>query len=162
MPTLAAALKQEVSRLAAREVKKVLRPLRKVQRQVTALRLDAKGYRRTLLSVERRFVRLKARVARGAGSAAERGRRIAGDTVRALRRRLGMTRLEFAKVLNVSPGSIFGWESGRTVPRGKNVARILEVKKMGVRKARARAEGPETRRAPVNGRRRGARRRGRR
>ena len=163
MPTLAAALKQEVRRLAAREVKKVLRPLRKVQRQMKALRLDSRGYRRTLASVERRFVRLKARVGRGAGGSAQRGRRIAADTVRALRSRLAMTRLQFAKVLDVSPGSIFGWESGRTAPRGKNVARILELKKMGVRKARAKASGAPKRRSAANGRRRrGPKRRGRR
>jgi hypothetical protein len=157
MPTFAAALKQEVRRLAAREVKKALRPLRKVQRQVKALRLDSRGQRRTLASVERRVSRLKTRVGRG-GGAAERGRRQAADTVRSLRRRLEMTRLEFAKLLGVSPGSIFGWESGRTAPRGRNVARIQELRRKGVKQVRARSGKARSRR-PTARRPAGARRR---
>ena len=157
MPTFAAALKQEVRRLAAREVKKALRPLRKVQRQVKALRLDSRGQRRTLASVERRFSRLKARVGRG-GGVAERGRRQAAETVRSLRRRLEMTRLEFAKLLGVSPGSIFGWESGRTAPRGRNVARIQELRRKGMKQVRGRASKAPSRR-PTARRRGGARKR---
>jgi transcriptional regulator with XRE-family HTH domain len=52
-----------------------------------------------------------------------------------------MTREQFARLLGVSPGSIFGWETGRTTPRGRSAARFLEVRKLGVRKVRASA-GP--------------------
>jgi len=157
MPSLAATLKQEVRRMAAREVKKTLRPLRKLQRQLKALRVDSRGQRRTLASVERRFARLKARVGRG-GGAADRGRRQAADTVRSLRSKLGMTRLEFAKLLGVSPGSIFGWESGRTAPRGRNVSRIQELKKKAISKGRGGAGAAPSRRPSARGRR-GARKR---
>ena len=54
-----------------------------------------------------------------------------------LTRRAGMTREQFARLLGVSPGSIFGWETGRTTPRGRSAARFLEVRKVGVRKIRA-------------------------
>jgi transcriptional regulator with XRE-family HTH domain len=50
-----------------------------------------------------------------------------------------MTREQFARLLGVSPGSIFGWETGRTTPRGRSAARFLEVRKLGVRKVRASA-----------------------
>jgi hypothetical protein len=40
-----------------------------------------------------------------------------------------MTRLEFAKLLAVSPGSIFGWETGRTIPRGASRARLIELRR---------------------------------
>src|SRR5438445_38840 len=70
-----------------------------------------------------------------------RGARLSAEDIRGLRSRLGMTREQFAKLLGVSPGSIFGWETGRTIPRGRSMARVLEVRKMGVRKARARV-GP--------------------
>jgi DNA-binding transcriptional regulator YiaG len=52
-----------------------------------------------------------------------------------------MPRVEFAKLLGVSPGSIFGWETGRTLPRGRSVARLRDVRKMGVRAARGTASG---------------------
>ena len=51
-----------------------------------------------------------------------------------------MTRLEFAKLIEVSPGSVFGWEKGKTTPRGATVSRLGEAKKLGVRAARARVE----------------------
>ncbi len=47
-----------------------------------------------------------------------------------------MTRVEFAQQLEVSPGSIFGWETGRTVPRGQNAAKILEMARRGTAEAR--------------------------
>jgi DNA-binding transcriptional regulator YiaG len=52
--------------------------------------------------------------------------------VKALRlasRSVHMTRLEFAKLVGVSPGSIFGWETGRTIPRGASRARLIELRR---------------------------------
>jgi transcriptional regulator with XRE-family HTH domain len=55
-----------------------------------------------------------------------------------VRDRLRLTREQFARALGVSAGSIFGWESGRTLPRRRSLARFEELRKMGVRQARAR------------------------
>jgi DNA-binding XRE family transcriptional regulator len=157
--TLAAALKAEVRKLAAKEVQKGLRSLRTVQRQIKKLRLAARSNRKSLRAVERSFGRLEARVP--SGGRRGRGARLSGEDIRSLRARLGMTREQFARLLSVSPGSIFGWETGRTVPRGRSMARVLEVRKMGVRRARAKV-APAARRGRPAGRaraRRGGRRR---
>jgi DNA-binding transcriptional regulator YiaG len=136
MPTLAGTLRAEIRRLAARELKKTQRPLRRVQKQLRALKLLARGQKRALASLERRLSRIKQKAAlRGAGPAAE-GPTVAPAAVRELRSRLQMTRVEFARVLDVSPGSIFGWETGRTVPRGVNASKILEVARRGTAEAR--------------------------
>jgi hypothetical protein len=157
--TLASALKAEVRRLAAKEVHKGLRQLRTLQRQIKKLRLASRSNRRGLRAVERSFGRLEARVPSGG----RRGRsaRLSGEDIRSLRSRLGMTREQFARLVGVSPGSIFGWETGRTVPRGRSMTRVLEVRKMGVRRARAHIASAGARRRPAGrGRaRRGARRR---
>lgn len=141
---LAAALKLEVRRLAAKEVQKGLRSLRAMQRQMKKLRLAARAHRRAVRAVERNFGRLEARVPSGG----RRGRRahLSGEDIRGLRANLRMTREQFARLLGVSPGSIFGWETGRTVPRGRSMARVLEVRKMGVRRARARVSAAPVRR----------------
>jgi DNA-binding transcriptional regulator YiaG len=148
--TLASALKDAVRRASARETQKIVRRLRRLQRQVKALRQEARGQRRNVAGVERRFSRLKTRVLR-TGVSAGPGRPLTPQSIRSLRERLGMPRVEFAKLVGVSPGSIFGWETGRTLPRGRSVARLRDVRKMGVRAARGKAGG-----------RRGARRRARR
>ena len=137
---LAAALKAEVRRLAAKEVHKGLRQVRTLQRQIRKLRATSRAHRKGLRAVERSFDRLQARMP-STGGRRGRGARLSAEDIRGLRSRLGMTREQFAKLLGVSPGSIFGWETGRTIPRGRSMARVLEVRKMGVRKARARV-GP--------------------
>ena len=135
MATLAAALKSEVRSVIAAEVRKVLRPVRKLLLQVKVLKRAARDQRRNLASVEARLDRLKTRVAlrRSRGK----GPRVSADSIRSFRSRVAMTREQFARLLGVSPGSIFGWETGRTTPRGRSAARFLEVRKQGVRKVRA-------------------------
>ena len=149
--TLAAALKTEVRRLAAREVQRGLRQVRTLQRQMKKLRLTARAHRRNLRAMERTFGRFEARLPSGG----RRGRtaRLSGEDIRNLRARLRMTREQFSKLLGVSPGSIFGWETGRTVPRGRSMARVVEVRKMGVRRARATVKGGPARRGRKLGRR---------
>ena len=128
--TLASALKDAVRRASAREMQKTMRRLRRLQRQVKSLRLEARAQRRIVAGVERRFSRLKSRVLR-TGVSAGPGRPLTPQSIRSLRERLGMPR--------ISPGSIFGWETGRTLPRGRSVARLRDVRKMGVRAARGKA-----------------------
>ena len=142
--TLASALKDAVRRASARETQKTMRRLRRMQRQVKALRQEARAQRRIVAGVERRFSRLKARVLR-TGVSAGPGRPLTPQSIRSLRERLGMPRIEFAKLLGVSPGSIFGWETGRTLPRGRSVARLREVRKMGLRAARGASGGTKRR-----------------
>jgi helix-turn-helix protein len=150
--TLASALKAEVRRLAAKEVQKGLRSVRALQRQIKKLKLASRANRRGLRAVERSFGRLESRVPSGG----RRGRRarLSGEDIRSLRARLRMTREQFAKLLGVSPGSIFGWETGRTVPRGRSMTRVLEVRKMGVRRARAQVSPAARRRGRTPGRKR--------
>lgn len=136
MPTLAGTLRAEIRRLAARELKKTQRPLRRLQKQLRALKLFSRGQKRAIASLERRLVRLKQKAAlRGAGPSVE-GPTVAPETVRELRSRLQMTRVEFARILDVSPGSIFGWETGRTTPRGMNASKILDLTRRGTAEAR--------------------------
>ena len=133
--TLASALKDTIRRVSAREIQKIMRRVRRLQRQVKALRQEGRAQRRIVSGVERRFTRLKARALR-TGVSAGPGRPLTPQSIRSLRERLRMPRIAFAKLVGVSPGSIFGWETGRTLPRGRSVARLREVRKMGLRKAR--------------------------
>ena len=150
--TLAAALKDAVRRASTRDTQKTLRRLRRLQRQVKALRLEARAQRRIVAGVARRFERLKTRVLR-TGVSAGPGRPLTPQSIRSLRERLGMPRIEFAKLVGVSPGSIFGWETGRTLPRGRSVARLRQVRKMGVKAARGEGKGRKRRRGGRRARR---------
>jgi DNA-binding transcriptional regulator YiaG len=150
--TLASALKDTIRRISAREIQKIMRRVRRLQRQVKALRQEGRAQRGIVARVERRFTRLKARALR-TGVSAGPGRPLTPQSIRSLRERLRMPRIAFAKLVGVSPGSIFGWETGRTLPRGRSVARLREVRKMGFRRARN-AAGPGRRGKGRKGRRR--------
>ena len=138
--SLASALKDTIRRVSGREIQKIMRRVRRLQRQVKALRQEGRAQRRIVTGVERRFTRRKARALR-TGVSAGPGRPLTPQSIRSLRERLRMPRIAFAKLVGVSPGSIFGWETGRTLPRGRSVARLREVRKMGLRRARN-AAGP--------------------
>ncbi len=149
-PSLASALRNEVRRLAAREVRKALKSLRRVERRVQGLKLEARVREKALAKVERKIGRLAAR--------ASSRRRVAATAslppaaIRALRDRLSLSRAKFARLLGVSPGSIFGWERGASVPRRDSVARLLALDKRQGKKAPAGGG-----RRPARGRRRGSR-----
>jgi DNA-binding transcriptional regulator YiaG len=130
MPRLAALLRDEIRRLAAREVRKSSVHVRRLRLRMAGLKQTLRTQKRALARLERRVESLKRRSGSGPGAPAERSS-ISSTRVAALRDRLQMTRLEFADLLGVSPGSIFGWEKGRTVPRGANAARVLEVERGG-------------------------------
>jgi len=147
MPTLAATLRHEIRRLAKAEVSRALRPLARMKKQVKSLRLGSRGSRRALASLERGLRRLSDRLSVQSLRARIRrpsaGPRVAPRVIRALRDGLHMTRREFAKLLGVSPGSIFGWETGRTIPRGGSRARLVALrrKKGGAARGRGRQGG---------------------
>jgi DNA-binding transcriptional regulator YiaG len=136
------------------ELKKARQRLRKLQKQVTELRRQSQGTTRVLAGMRRRISGLRSGM-RQAGAAAVRrtGPQMSPQAIRAVRDRMRMTREQFAKLVGVSPGSIFGWESGRTQPRRGAVGRLAELRKTGVRAARAQVAGLG------RGRRRRARRR---
>ena len=164
MPTLAATLRNEIRRLGRAEVKKALRPLARIRKQVKSLRLDSRGTKRALSSLERGLRRLRDRVsAQSLGARARKpaaGPRIAPRVIRGLRDKRRMTRLEFAKLLDVSPGSIFGWETGRTIPRGASRARLIELRNQrGAASARPADRRGKGRRAVRGGKGRRSRRR---
>ncbi|WP_264294005.1 helix-turn-helix domain-containing protein [Diaphorobacter aerolatus] len=47
-----------------------------------------------------------------------------------------MTQKEMARLLGVSPLSVYKWETGQVTPREAQLVRVREVLQMGVREAR--------------------------
>jgi len=58
----------------------------------------------------------------------------------ALRQHLGFTQAQMAKLVGASPLSIYKWESGQVTPRAAQLEKILAVRKIGVREAKARIQ----------------------
>jgi putative transcriptional regulator len=133
-------LKSEIRRVASREAQKTRARVKALQKAVTLLRREARKDRTTIGRLRARLGRVKAASTRSVRRKGDGpGRKTSPHTIRALRERMGMSRLQFAKLLGVSPGSIFGWEMGRTTPRRESLARFRALKKGGIKAARAEA-----------------------
>ena len=157
---LAAALRTEIRRLSRQQIGGALRPLLRVQRQVSALRREAHLQRLTVSRLERRVSLLRSARRLGVSLVpGRRGRPLSGQSIRRLRDKLRLTREQFARALQVSAGSIFGWESGRTVPRAGSLKRFEELRKMSLKEARAQFQATRAARSATGGRARRTRRR---
>lgn len=58
--------------------------------------------------------------------------------IKAIRKKLGLSQADFAKLTGVTPVAVYFWESGRTKPRGASVDALVEVRAMSPAAARKR------------------------
>ena len=126
---LAATLEKEVARVTGMALKRALAAL---NAEVTALKRKLEAQERKLASVASASSR------RAAAPAADEGPPLDPTTIRAIRKRLGLSQASLAKVVSVTPVAVYFWEAGRTRPRGRTRAALLELKGLGKRAAQQR------------------------
>lgn len=144
MANLAAVLKAEIARLARKETRIQLEPLRKANA----------GYRRDIAALKREVAELSKQLRSGASaprapradkaSPATAGdgprRRFQAKGLKSHREKLGLSAAEYGRLAGVSAQSIYNWEAGRTVPRPAQVAALAELRGMGKREAAKRLQ----------------------
>jgi len=135
-------LKAEISRLSRKEINKELAPVKRVNATQRGL---IANLRRDLISLQKEVARLKkvapASEAVETAAGQEDGRQgfwMTGKGVVSLRKRLGITQVELAKLADVSHQTIVRWEKaeGKIPFRGKETAgRMQHVRSMDKRAA---------------------------
>jgi DNA-binding transcriptional regulator YiaG len=140
MPNIAAVLKDEIRRLARKEVKT---HLTKTRRATVRYRSDIAKLKRTVKLQERKLALLEAHQAKepAAQAAPEElaaGSRFSPRSVRAQRKRLKLSAQQYAKLIGVSPQSIYLWERGEVRPKQTQFARLISARSLGRREALAR------------------------
>ena len=96
--------------------------------------------KRQLGSQQKEIARLTSLEAKRTGRAVEEVAadekvRFSSRSVRAQRRRLGLSADEYAKLVGVSPLTIYNWEHGKVRPRDAQLARLVAVRNIGKRDA---------------------------
>lgn len=129
MPNIAQALKQEISRVARKELRGGQDVLKKGQAQS---RTDIAGLKKRVAEVERMLTRL-ATGKRTPGTAqpeaqTERSFRFSPTRLAAHRERLALSAADLGVLLNVSALSIYKWESGSVRPRDKYLPAIAALR----------------------------------
>ena len=142
MPNVMKVLKDEINRLARKQVRSAGGPVRKdvaaFRRAIAALRRDVAALQREMKAYTIEFKK-KAVVE---PVPVEEGKRmwVFGKGIRALRRKLGLSQEYFAKLIDVSLQSVALWERkpGRLDLRKTTLAKIAAVRSIGAREAKRR------------------------
>lgn len=142
MPNIAAVLKDEIARIARKEVRAQTEDFKKSSAQYRA---HIAALRRRVDDLERQLKRVGKTTGRAAphpagGDADEQGtsRRFSATRLAAQRRKLGLSAADFATLLGVSGQSVYKWEHGESRPRAKQLEAIAAVRGIGKREAAAR------------------------
>lgn len=132
-------LQSEIARVARREIRKELDPIKRVN---ASQRKYIADLRRELSELDKELKRLQKEVGKASPAAAapEPDQRfwITGKGVLSLRKRLGLTQIEFAELAGITQQTVVRWEKtdGKITLRGEAVqARLQELRTFGKKDA---------------------------
>ncbi|MEO8508207.1 MAG: helix-turn-helix domain-containing protein [Betaproteobacteria bacterium] len=139
MPNIGAVLRDEVTRLARKEIRQQVGATRKAtiqhRRDIAELKRQVRLLERLVAVLSRR-----AATARAAASAPATtgGLRFGAKALVAQRKRLSLSAVDFGKLVGVSGQSIYNWEHGTAKPRAAQLAAVAAIRPLGKREAQAR------------------------
>ncbi len=142
MANLAATLKEEIQRLARKEIKAQTGTTRQA---VAQYRREIAKLKRQLHEQEKKisFLQKQEQKRLGQPQAAEESAgdvRFSAKSVRAQRSRLGLSAKDYGKLVGVSPLTIYNWEQGKTRPQKAQLASLAAVRGIGKREALVKLE----------------------
>lgn len=133
MPNVATLLKEEIVRLARKQVRT----------ETAALKTAVTTYRSEIAALKRRTDALEKQLRRTqkATSAAsaqppddqQSGFRFSAKGLASHRKRLGLSANDMGKLLGASGQSVYKWEAGEARPRAANIPGLAAVRKLGRR-----------------------------
>ena len=141
MPNIATVLKQEIIRLARKEVNSQTKAIRKAnaqyRRDIAQLKRHAAALSKQVAYLERQE---RKRASKGALKASTEGRRFSSPGLKTHREKLGFSAAEYARLVGVSAQTIYSWEYGKSKPRDEQLGSLVAVRDLGKREALKRLE----------------------
>ena len=133
MPNLSTILKGEITRLARKEIKAAVDPVRKAN---AGQRKEIAELKRQLAALQRDLkASLKpSKVVKQEGEAST-STRFSAKGLKSLRAKLGLSAGEFGLLVGASGQSIYKWETGKGVPRASQLPALASVRGIGKREA---------------------------
>jgi DNA-binding transcriptional regulator YiaG len=143
MPNIASVLKEEIARIARKEVRRETASLKKAvatyRGEIADLKRRAQLLERALKKASRGAPRAEATAAAGDADGGT-ALRFRPKGFASLRAKLGISANEAGKLLGVSGQSIYLWESGRARPSRDRLVAIAALRKAGKRQVQQRLE----------------------
>lgn len=141
MANLASVLKDEIKRLARREITASTGARNK---QIAQQRRDIAELKRQLADMKRRvnFLEIQEKKRVTAGPAPEKGQnaRFSAKWLIKHREKLGLSAADYGALVGVTGQTIYSWEQGKSKPRESQLAGIADVRGLGKREAQRRLE----------------------
>lgn len=136
MPNIGTILKQEITRLARRELRAELLATKKASAQY---RHAIAALRTKVANLEKQIAQFQRRTSKGAPAAAATEApsgtpvRFGTKGLKALRGRLGLSAAQLGKILGVTGQSVYNWELGNARPRAEQIQKIVALRSVGKR-----------------------------
>jgi DNA-binding transcriptional regulator YiaG len=142
MTTLAVALKDEIRRLARKEIK--ARTLKTV-RAVAQYRREIAKLKRQVRDQEKKIKSLASQTHKSLGDhekaeSPNGSVRFSARSAKAQRSRTGLSAADYARLVGVSPLTVYNWEHGKTRPRKEQLASLVALRGIGKRGAQSKLE----------------------
>jgi DNA-binding transcriptional regulator YiaG len=137
MPNIAAVFKDEIRRLARREIKAYTGGTKRV---VAQSRREIARLKRLVQEQQKRLAYFASQRQQATGEPEVEddplaGTRFSSRSVRAQRRRLGLSAEDYGTLVGVSGLTIYNWEHGKARPRKSQLAALVAVRGIGKREA---------------------------
>jgi DNA-binding transcriptional regulator YiaG len=136
MPNIASVFKDEISRIARKEVRSEITSLKKAS---TAHRAEIAALKKRALNLEQELRRANKSSAKPGATASEEGQaktsRFSAKGLASHRKRLELSAHDFGALVGASGQSIYNWEAGSARPRAAHIAAIAVLKSIGKKEA---------------------------
>ena len=136
MPNVGQVIKDEVTRLARKEIRTSVEPLRK---QVRSLRQTVRSQQEAIDRLQKSLKKMVDQSGSGAKTSLfapeqeETRARVTPASVRRHRLRLNLSQAELADLLGVSTNTVVRWEAGSSAPRAQYRTALIRMRDLGVR-----------------------------
>ena len=138
MPNIASILKEEIVRLARKELRSETEGLKKASAQY---RSEIAALKRRVVALEKQLAGLSKRASNKVTPKADpetaTGVRFSAKGLAKHRQRLGLTAEHMGTLLGVSAQTVYNWEAGKTRPRQQQMTTISAVRSLGKKQASA-------------------------
>ena len=139
MPDVGRVFKEESARLARKEVRTAVNPLktqvRNLRRSVATLTTQMARMERTIKQLARQRTETSLAEEESANV------RVSPTSIKKHRTRLRLSQAQMGKLLGVSAITILNWEQGKSNPRAANKEAIAELRTMGIRDIQVMLDG---------------------
>ena len=137
MPNIASVLKDEISRISRKEMRRETSSLKKSS---TTHRSEIAALKRRVQELERQLRRASRGVEPVAPAAANEdsvspGTRFSARSMASQRKRLALSAAECGLLIGASAQSVYNWEEGKARPRAQHLPAIFALRNLGRRQA---------------------------